>query len=148
MRHTHTCWRTFAAVLKWAWVCVCLLPVDARRPDDGHESGGPSLVASERTRRRVLSDEAIAAVVGALATLAVLLFVVAGLLAWRRHRQFGGGVHRVLKCLDGRGPLQGTSTTTSRPSTSPRLHGNATQFNGTANGLPAVAAKVRCAFPP
>ena len=111
---------------------MCLLTVDAR-PDDGRSSGR-SLV-SVGGRRRALSDEAIAAVVGALATLAVLLFVVAGLLAWRRHRHFG--VHRVFKCLDG--PLQVTATA-ARPPTSPR-HGTASQFNGTTNGL-TVAAKV------
>jgi len=85
-----------------------------------------------------LSDEGIGAVVGVLATLAVLLFVVAGLLAWRRQRQFGGGVHRVLKCLDG--PAQNASATTAGPPTSPR-RSTVSQFNGTANGT-VVAAKV------
>jgi len=111
---------------------VCLLPVN-QRSDDGHQAdGGPVMVGR---RHPALTDEGIGAVVGALATLAVLLFVVAGLLAWRRQRQFG--VHRVLKCLDG--PLQVTSATT-RPPISPR-HCTASQLNGTANGV-AVAAKV------
>jgi len=87
------------------------------------------------SRRPALSDETVGAVVGALATLAVLLFVLAGLLAWRRQRQFG--MHRVLKCLDG--PLQVTSATT-RPPPSPRICA-AGHFNGTSNGL-AVTAKV------
>jgi len=103
------------------------------RNDDGRQTGRSSVSVS--SRRPALTDEGIGAVVGALATLAVLLFVVAGLLAWRRQRQFG--VHRVLKCLDG--PLQVTSATT-RPPVSPR-HCTASQFNGTTNGL-AVAAKV------
>jgi len=103
--------------------------------DDDHQTVRRPV--SVDSRRPTLTDEGIGAVVGALATLAVLLFVVAGLLAWRRQRQFG--VHRVLKCLDG--PLQVTSATT-RPPTSPRLC-TPSQFNGTSNGLP-VAAKVLC----
>ena len=111
-----------------------MLTVDSETDDDRLSVGSP--VSVDSRRRRTLSDESIGAVVGALATLAVLLFVVAGLLAWRRQRQFG--VHRVLKCLDG--PLQATSTTT-RPPTSPD-HCASSQLNGTANGL-AVAAKVQ-----
>jgi len=112
----------------------CLLTVDPQSNDDHQTMGSPVSVSS---RRPPLSDASIGAVVGALATLAFLLFFVAGLLAWRRQRQFG--VHRVLKCLDG--PLQVTSVT-NRPPNSPRL-GATSQFNGTANGL-AVAAKVPC----
>jgi len=113
-------------------VFTCSLTVDPQSDDDRQTARSPSSVDS---RRRTLTDESIGAVVGSLATLAVLLFVVAGLLAWRRQRQFG--VHRVLKCLDG--PVQVTSAAT-RPPASPR-HCAASQFNGTANGL-AVAAKV------
>jgi len=102
--------------------------------DEGRETIQSSV--SITSRRPVLSDQSIGIVVGALATLAVLLFAVAGLLAWRRQRQFG--VHSVLKCLDG--PLQVTSTTI-RPPSSPTRHGAASQINGTANGV-SVAAKV------
>jgi len=106
---------------------------------DTQSDGGSRSVrrpVSIGTSRLSLSDEGIGAVVGALATLAILLFAVAALLAWRRQRQFG--VHRVLKCLDG--PLQ-VATATARTSSSPS-HYVASQFNGTSNGL-TVAAKVR-----
>jgi len=132
-------WRHGPIALKTLWSCIrrsqviiCLSTVDPRS-DDGRQTEQNSV--SVGIRRPALTDEGVGAVVGALATLAVLLFVVAGLLAWRRQRQFG--VHRVLKCLDG--PLQATSVTT-RPPTSPR-NCSASQFNGTTNGL-AVAAKV------
>jgi len=109
--------------------------VDPESDDDRQTVQTVQTPVSVGSRHPTLTDESIGAVIGALATLALLLFVVAGLLAWRRQRQFG--VHRVLKCLDG--PLQVTSTTT-RPPTSPR-NCAASQFNCTANGL-AVAAKV------
>ena len=118
---------------KVAQVIIRSLTVDPQTDDGRQTVRSPSSVGGRRLK---LTDESIGAVVGALATLAVLLFVVAGLLAWRRQRQFG--VHRVLRCLDG--PLQATSVTTRPPPTSPR-HCAASQFNGTANGLP-VAAKV------
>lgn len=116
------------ATLSW-----CLLTVNPKTDDDHQSVRSP--VSVDSRRRATLSDESIGAVVGALATLAVLLFVVAGLLAWRRQRQFG--VHRIIKCLDG--PLQVTSATT-RPPASPG-HCTSSQLNGAANGL-AVAAKV------
>jgi len=121
-------WLLHCATLSWR-----LLAVNAQTDDD-HQSV-PSPVSVDSRRRTTLSDESIGAVVGALATLALLLFVVAGLLAWRRQRQFS--VHRIIKCLDG--PLQVTSATT-RPPTSPG-HCASSQLNGAANGLP-IAAKV------
>ena len=117
------------ATLSWCSV----LTVNPQSDDDHQSVRSP--VSVDSRRRATLSDESIGAVVGALATLAVLLFVVAGLLAWRRQRQFG--VHRIIKCLDG--PLQVTSATTRLPA-SPG-HCTSSQLNGAANGL-AVAAKV------
>lgn len=115
---------------------VCALIGKSQSDDDDDDDrrihGRPVSVDGGRS---TLSDESIGAMVGALATLAVLLFVLAGLLAWRRQRQFG--VHRVLKCLDG--PLQ-VATATSRPPASPRRC-TAGHFNASSNGL-AVTAKV------
>jgi len=121
---------------------VCMLTGQSPSDDDDDPTLRRPVSASGGGHRPRLSDESIGAMVGALATLAVLLFVLAGLLAWRRQRQFG--VHRVLKCLDG--PLQGTAAS-ARPPSSPRLRAAAAaaaagHFGATPNGL-AVTAKVR-----
>ena len=124
-------------------MCVCVLTGKSRGNDDDDDDDDRGTVRRPVTvdggGRPTLTDESIGVMVGALATFAVLLFVLAGLLAWRRQRQFG--VHRVLKCLDG--PPHGTSAAARRPPTSPRNpRAAAGHFNGTANGL-AVTAKVR-----
>lgn len=120
---------------------VCMLTGQSPSDDDDDPTLRRPVSASGGGHRPRLSDESIGAMVGALATLAVLLFVLAGLLAWRRQRQFG--VHRVLKCLDG--PLQGTAAS-ARPPSSPRLRAAAAaaagHFGATPNGL-TVTAKVR-----
>jgi len=58
------------------------------------------VIESATYNRRRLNDEYLGILIGSLATLAVLLFAIAAILAWRRRRRLDGIHRRVLKCFD------------------------------------------------
>ena len=58
------------------------------------------VIESVNYNRKRLKDEYLGIIIGSLATLAILLFVIAAILVWRRRRRLNGVHRRVLKCFD------------------------------------------------